>query len=703
MAIVAGVRSFGVRRTAVFTLLTALVLAGLAGVLSTPTAVAVDYTLYGDGGRGWGFAPGSISSPGPTLFVTRGEMVHLSLFSADGFAHTWCIDYDGSNSCGVPENESMPFSSMTTPEIHMFSPTGAPGTYTYICGIHTGLVMNGLIRILAAVKPIVSISSPTGTQRWTGGTPHDIVWTMTDPQDPVPSLNATLAYSTSSPNGPWTLIAGPIPGTTNPHSFPWAVPVVNSTTVYVNVSAMDPLGNQGSAVAPVPVIDSTAPSLVGRSPPNGSSGIALSTNIVAQFDEAMNRAATATPGTAALQDTSTLAWIPVTYSWSGLDTVLTMDPVPTLAPTTMYRASVNVSAMDASDPGNALSAASAWVFTTATGPDLVPPRISNVVPSPTVAEYPAPIGVTATITDNDAVAAAYVNVIRPDTSPLNLSMALISGSTWGISQAYTTTPPNFASMIGNYLFRVDAVDASGNWNRSSQGTFAVQDTTRPSLSNLAATPSPADAYGAVNVTVTVSDPFLVSVDVVVNGTNASMSPGAPAGTWYRVFTPTNVGAYPFVVWAVDAAGNHNSASGTVAARDTTPPPIPMGLIATATGGAIQLGWTGGTAPDLDGYKVYRSTSPSPPFTTQVGPAVVRGTAFTDQTVQPGVTYYYVVTAVDVRGHESGASNVASATVPSTTGTDFTPVIIAAVVIAIIVAALVAVLLLRRRRETPPKT
>jgi hypothetical protein len=518
---------------------------------------------------------------------------------------------------------------------------------------------------------------------------------MTDPQDPITSLRAWVNYSTSGSGGPWNPIAGPIFGSTNPHSVTWAVPLVDTTSAYVNVTVVDPAGNRAWGVTPVAVIDSTGPSVSGRTPPNGSSGIPISTNIIVTFDEAMNRTATARPAAAALQDPVSFAWIPVTYTWSPGDTVLTMDPVPTLAPLTIYRASINVSAMDASDPGNALSAASAWTFTTETGADLTPPQISNVAATPPVVEYPAPVNVSATITDNDAVGQAFVNVILPDATGLNHSMTFISGSTWAWAQPYP--------LLGSYLYRVDAVDPSGNWNRSAQGAFTVQDTTAPAVSNAAASPSPAEVYEPVNITVSVSDLLLATVDVAVNGTNYSMAPGAVAGTRYRLFTPMTAQAYPFVVWAGDSSGNFASASGTVTAQDTKAPPMPMGLSATVVGSAIQLSWSGVSAPDMDGYKLYRSTSSSGPFTTRVGPATISGTAYTDQSGQPGVTYYYVVTSVDAGGRESIPSNVASATVPTAPGTDFTPVIIAGVAIAIILAGLAVALLLRRRREQPPKS
>jgi fibronectin type 3 domain-containing protein len=44
-------------------------------------------------------------------------------------------------------------------------------------------------------------------------------------------------------------------------------------------------------------------------------------------------------------------------------------------------------------------------------------------------------------------------------------------------------------------------------------------------------------------------------------------------------------------------------------------------------------------------------------------SAISGTSYTDQTVQPGTAYYYVVTAVDAAGRESGYSNQIKATIP----------------------------------------
>jgi fibronectin type 3 domain-containing protein len=60
------------------------------------------------------------------------------------------------------------------------------------------------------------------------------------------------------------------------------------------------------------------------------------------------------------------------------------------------------------------------------------------------------------------------------------------------------------------------------------------------------------------------------------------------------------------------------------------------------------------------YNIYRSQVASGPF-SKVGN--VTSTSFTDTTVQAGVTYFYVLTAVNSSNVESAASTTVSSTVP----------------------------------------
>ena len=78
--------------------------------------------------------------------------------------------------------------------------------------------------------------------------------------------------------------------------------------------------------------------------------------------------------------------------------------------------------------------------------------------------------------------------------------------------------------------------------------------------------------------------------------------------------------------------------------------------------SVTLNWTASSSAGVTGYNVYRSTTSGSGF-TKVTSSAVSGTNFTDTTVAPGVTYYYVATAVDGSGNESGFSSQIMAAVP----------------------------------------
>jgi len=85
---------------------------------------------------------------------------------------------------------------------------------------------------------------------------------------------------------------------------------------------------------------------------------------------------------------------------------------------------------------------------------------------------------------------------------------------------------------------------------------------------------------------------------------------------------------------------------------------PSGLTASASGdNAIQVSW--GAVSGASEYRVYRSTTPGGPY-TQVG--TTTSTSYLDNTVEGGVTYYYVVTAYSTaQACESPYSTEVSAT------------------------------------------
>jgi arylsulfatase A-like enzyme len=88
------------------------------------------------------------------------------------------------------------------------------------------------------------------------------------------------------------------------------------------------------------------------------------------------------------------------------------------------------------------------------------------------------------------------------------------------------------------------------------------------------------------------------------------------------------------------------------------PDAPVGLVAVASDALVQLDWTDHFAPDIDSYRVKRSTTQGGPYVEIAAPAAH---AFTDTTVTNLITYYYVVTAVDTDGDESVDSAEVEAT------------------------------------------
>jgi hypothetical protein len=125
-----------------------------------------------------------------------------------------------------------------------------------------------------------------------------------------------------------------------------------------------------------------------------------------------------------------------------------------------------------------------------------------------------------------------------------------------------------------------------------------------------------------------------------SATGASETPSA---------THTNVNRQVIIGFVVKAGG----------AVDL-PPAAPTGLTATAGNNMVSLNWNDNSEADLDGYNVYRSLTSGSGY-GKLNVALLSTSDYIDSTAVNGTPYYYVVTAVDVNGHESGNSNEAAAT------------------------------------------
>ncbi|TLZ66884.1 MAG: hypothetical protein E6K12_05390 [Methanobacteriota archaeon] len=217
-----------------------------------------------------------------------------------------------------------------------------------------------------------------------------------------------------------------------------------------------------------------------------------------------------------------------------------------------------------------------------------------------------------------------------------------------------------------YYYEVSAVNSVGEGPRSNEATATpVASATVPGAPrDLGAT------AGDATVTLSWSPPASDGGSPITNykiyrGTvsgQLSLRTTVPNVLAYTDSGLTNGQAYYYQVSAVNAVGegaHSNEASATPISGQTVPG-APRALSAASGNGTIALTWlapsSDGGSP-ITGYKVYRGTAPSAEsLLTTIGNV----SSYTDTTVTNGLTYFYVVRALNGIG-EGGPSNEASAT------------------------------------------
>jgi hypothetical protein len=123
------------------------------------------------------------------------------------------------------------------------------------------------------------------------------------------------------------------------------------------------------------------------------------------------------------------------------------------------------------------------------------------------------------------------------------------------------------------------------------------------------------------------------------------------------------GVHRYVVTAVAVSGTPRiesdpSAPASAEFKDLVPPPTPTGLTALIEPAAVRIVWDAVQAPDLAGYRVYRTEGvgidqPKPIGRIPLTPnAPLTETHLTDPGLDRGIAYFFEVTSVDKSGNES---------------------------------------------------
>jgi len=339
--------------------------------------------------------------------------------------------------------------------------------------------------------------------------------------------------------------------------------------------------------------------------------------------------------------------------------------------------------------------------------DTTAPAISDLRALPDPVAVFSQTNLSAIVTDNYQLAGVWVEATAPDLTFTNKSM--LPGARF-----YNNTPAN---ELGNYMFKVSAVDGSNNWNTASS-TFTSVDLLPPIIDH-----TPAAAWlitSVINITANVTDNVQVQevwfdfTDTAGMPHNVSMAYSQQDEYFYVVPTQPQVGTLTYHFWAEDQSGNGALSALFSSLIQRLIPDSPESLTATLEGcNAIRLQWVASTTNDdgspltnLAGYNIFRSDVMGTDGIL-LNTDLVQGTAYLDGNLGSNITYYYTVRAVNSIGIESEHSNEAYAITPATCGTiepgdNTSPmlliVIVLAIVIAVIVSIVVVLLVKRRKKE-----
>lgn len=228
----------------------------------------------------------------------------------------------------------------------------------------------------------------------------------------------------------------------------------------------------------------------------------------------------------------------------------------------------------------------------------------------------------------------------------------VSGSDDGLALlpgAISCAPASAAKFpLGQTAVTCSAADAIGNTGTLSF-TITVVDTTPPVINAPNASFTATDASGIAR-----TEPPVAAYLAGISATDIVSRPTLTTTTPERL----PIGITKIVVTARDAAGNQAERTVTITILEpgkTAPPPdfTPPGPVrsvkATARDHAVLLTWTSPNAPDLASIRIVRSVVGSTASTT-----VYKGLAstFTNRGLQNGVSYRFILVALDTAGNSS---------------------------------------------------
>ncbi len=131
-------------------------------------------------------------------------------------------------------------------------------------------------------------------------------------------------------------------------------------------------------------------------------------------------------------------------------------------------------------------------------------------------------------------------------------------------------------------------------------------------------------------------------------TGVTMKPSSQTTSVTLSGRPTKAEISSFTVSATGCGGYEATASYKI-------------VVQAAPDHVVDLNWKASTTKDVVGYNVYRG--PDGRSWSKINVSPTASTAYSDSTVADSSNYYYATTAIDVKGDESGKSNVIKTAIP----------------------------------------
>jgi hypothetical protein len=278
--------------------------------------------------------------------------------------------------------------------------------------------------------------------------------------------------------------------------------------------------------------------------------------------------------------------------------------------------------------------------------------VNAVAVAPTISTQPASQSVIAGKT-------ATFTVVASGTAPMTYQWSKNGVAINGATASSYTTPAETTS-DNNAKFTLVVSNSAGNAT-SNAAILTVTASTlllnsssaNVSFGNVSVSSSGTQSVtltNAGNAAITISNVTIAGASFNATGVSSGLilNPGQSASLT-TTFSPSVAG---------NATGSITVASNATNSPDTI---SLSGTGVAAVKHSASLNWTASTSAVI-GYNTYSSTVSGGPY-TKLTAAPDAATSYTDSTVQAGLTYYYVVTAVNSSNEESVYSAQVSATIP----------------------------------------